>query len=75
MPGKRVQFDDETLEALEALASRTGKSFQELTGGGFPEGWTAQAERLAGWAKERSGPLSRFPYSGTIELIRVIENQ
>ena len=31
MPGKRVQFDDETLEAVEALASRTGKSFQELT--------------------------------------------
>jgi hypothetical protein len=35
MPGKRVQFDDETLEAIEAIAMRTGKSFQELTDEAF----------------------------------------
>jgi hypothetical protein len=29
MPGKRVQFDDETWEAIEALAQRTGKSFKD----------------------------------------------
>jgi hypothetical protein len=37
MPGRRVQFDDETLEAVEALASRTGKSFQELTDEAFTD--------------------------------------
>ena len=35
MPGKRVQFDEETLEAVEALAKRAGKSFQELTDEAF----------------------------------------
>jgi hypothetical protein len=30
MPGKRMQFDDETWQAIEAVASRQGKSFQEL---------------------------------------------
>jgi hypothetical protein len=37
MPGKRVQFDDETWEAIEAVARDSGKSFQELAneaGGG-----------------------------------------
>ena len=37
MRGKRVQFDDETLEAVEALASQTGKSFQELTDEAFAD--------------------------------------
>ena len=37
MPGRRVQFDDETLEAVEALASRTGKSFQQLTDEAFTD--------------------------------------
>jgi hypothetical protein len=37
MPGKRVQFDDETLEAIEALASRTGKSFQQLIDEAFAD--------------------------------------
>jgi hypothetical protein len=30
MPGKRVQFDDETLEAIRAVARDTGKSFQKM---------------------------------------------
>ena len=37
MPGRRVQFDDETLEAVEALASRTVKSFQQLTDEAFTD--------------------------------------
>lgn len=31
MPGKRAQFDDETWAAIDALARREGKNFQELT--------------------------------------------
>ena len=30
MPGERVQFDDETWQAIQAVARKTGKSFQEL---------------------------------------------
>jgi hypothetical protein len=30
MPGKRVQFDDETWEAIEATIRDNGSSFQEL---------------------------------------------
>jgi len=30
MPGKRVQFDDETWQAIEAVAERTDMSFQDL---------------------------------------------
>jgi hypothetical protein len=30
MPGKRVQFDDETWQAIEAVARVKGKSFQQL---------------------------------------------
>ena len=37
MPSKRIQLDDETLEAVEALASRTGKSFQDLTNEAFAD--------------------------------------
>jgi hypothetical protein len=32
MPGKRVQFDDETWQAIDAVASQQGKSFQEIAG-------------------------------------------
>jgi hypothetical protein len=37
MPGKRLQFDDETFESVEALASRTGKSLQDLTDEAFAD--------------------------------------
>jgi hypothetical protein len=30
MPGKRVQFDDETWQAIDAVARQRGKSFQKL---------------------------------------------
>ena len=35
MPGKRIQFDGETLTALEALASDSMKTFQELSDEAF----------------------------------------
>ena len=34
---QRVQVDDETMEAVEALASRTGKSFKQLTDEAFAD--------------------------------------
>lgn len=37
MPGKRAQFDDETWAAIDALARREGKSFQELTDEAFAD--------------------------------------
>jgi hypothetical protein len=37
MPGKRVQFDDETLEALDVLAARTGQGFQDLSDEAFAD--------------------------------------
>jgi hypothetical protein len=37
MPGKRVQFDEDTLEAIEAVARDSGKSFQELAAEAFAD--------------------------------------
>jgi len=37
MPGKRVQFDDETWAAIEAVAHQRGASFQELTDEAFKD--------------------------------------
>ena len=37
MPGKRVQFDDETLEAIRAVARDTGKSFQKVADEAFAD--------------------------------------
>ena len=37
MPGKRVQFDDETWAAVDALARRERKSFQELSEEAFAD--------------------------------------
>jgi ribosomal protein L32E len=37
MPGKRVQFDDETLAAIDAVARRKSKSFQELADEAFKD--------------------------------------
>jgi hypothetical protein len=46
VPGKRAQFDDATLEAVEALASRTGKKKHKQ-----PVGFKAALDR----ASARSG--------------------
>ena len=37
MPGKRVQFDDETWQAINAVASQQGKAFQEIAGEAFKD--------------------------------------
>ena len=37
MVGKRVQFDDETLEAIEALMRDSGSSLQKLTEEAFAD--------------------------------------
>ena len=37
MPGKRVQFDDETWEAIEAVMRDSGSSFQDLTDEAFAD--------------------------------------
>ncbi len=37
MPGKRVQFDDETWEAIEAVMRDNGSSFQQLTDEAFAD--------------------------------------
>jgi hypothetical protein len=37
IPGKRVQFDDETWQAIDAVLSRDGMTFQELTDEAFKD--------------------------------------
>ena len=37
MPGKRVQFDDDTWEAIEAVARDSGSTFQELVDEAFAD--------------------------------------
>jgi hypothetical protein len=37
MPGKRVQFDDETWQAMDAVVRRSGRSFQELADEAFSD--------------------------------------
>ena len=37
MVGKRVQFDEETWQAIQAVTRQTGKSFQELARTAFAD--------------------------------------
>src|SRR4026208_325686 len=37
MPGKRVQFDDETWQAIDPVASQQGKTFQKLADEAFKD--------------------------------------
>ena len=37
MVGKRVQFDEETWQAIQAVTRQTGKSFQELASAAFAD--------------------------------------
>ena len=37
MPGRRVQFDDETWAAVDAVATARSKSFQELADEAFKD--------------------------------------
>ena len=49
MPGKRVQFDDDTWHAIEALADQAGSTFPELA-----------AEAFADLLKKHHQPLGFF---------------
>ncbi len=37
MPGKRVQFDDETWQAIDTVARGKGKTFQQLADEAFKD--------------------------------------
>jgi len=37
MPGKRVQFDDETWQAIDSVARGKGKTFQQLADEAFKD--------------------------------------
>jgi len=37
MVGKRVQFDDETWAAIEAVASQSGRNFQDIADEAFAD--------------------------------------
>ena len=66
MPGKRVQFDDETWQALDLLARDSMKDFQELADEAFrdllrkhgrPTDLKAALRQSAG----QSATVTRFP--------------
>ena len=66
MPGKRVQFDNETWQALELLTSDRMQTFQELAEEAFadvlkkhdrPVGLKASLQKSAG----RSATIHSFP--------------
>jgi len=62
MPGKRVQFDDETWQAITAVAERTRMDFQELANEAFadllkkhkqPVGFKASLKESVGTGKSK----------------------
>jgi hypothetical protein len=64
MPGKRVQFDDETWQAIEAVAHESGRSFQDLADEAFkdllkkhkqPVGLKAALEESVGGGRKPAG--------------------
>lgn len=66
MPGKRVQFDEETWQALDLLARDSMKEFQELADEAFrdllrkhdrPVGLKAALRRSAGVTKDNVTPF------------------
>ena len=71
MVGKRVQFDDETWQAIQAVARQTGKSFQELASTAFadmlkkhnqPVGFKAALEAsVTSRSKVKRAPTSKKP--------------
>jgi hypothetical protein len=69
MVGKRVQFDEDTWEAIVAVTHSTGRSFQELTDEAFadllkkhkqPVGLMASLKKSVGARKKRR----RSPQNG-----------
>jgi hypothetical protein len=61
VPGKRVQFDDETWQAIDAVLSRDGLTFQELTDEAFKDALKKhkQPVRLRAALKESVAPARR----------------
>ena len=57
MVNKRVQFDDETWAAIEAVANESGRSFQEVA----DEAFAALRRSLGRNADARSLPQIVFP--------------
>ena len=64
MKGKRVQFDDETFAAIEAVAQQQGVSFQDLADEAFkdllkkhhqPVGFKAALKESLGGKESKSG--------------------
>jgi len=73
MPGKRVQFDDETWQAIEAVASRDGLTFQEIADEAFkdflkkhkqPVGLKAALEESVGAQRKPRGGKADQPAAG-----------
>jgi hypothetical protein len=63
MRGKRVQFDNDTWEAIEAVMDKTSSTFQEIASEAFadllkkhhqPVGFMAALEEVLGGHKKRS---------------------
>ena len=61
MPGKRVQFDDDTWDAIEAVSHDSGESLQELAAEAFKDllKKRKQPVGLKAALKESVGPSQR----------------
>jgi len=53
MVGKRVQFDDETWEAIEAVMHDRGSSFQELADEAFSDLLKKHKQPVGRWLRSR----------------------
>jgi predicted transcriptional regulator len=83
MVGKRVQFDDETWQAVQAIARQTGKSFQEVASAAFadflkkhnqPVGFKAALEASVtsrSKVKSKEGLMPRFDNLSAEELEQI----
>ena len=58
MVGKRVVFDDDTGQALEAVARQTGRSFQELASTAFADFLKKHLGTGRGFSKFLPGALA-----------------
>jgi hypothetical protein len=57
MPGKRVQFDDDTWEAIEAVTHDSGESFQELADEAFKD--LLEKRKAEGGARGERGRIPK----------------
>jgi hypothetical protein len=59
MVGKRVEFDDETWQAIQAVTRQTGKSFQELASAAFADMLKKQGQPVGFKAALEASVISR----------------